>query len=390
MSNVALSKGVRENLLSLQNTAASMGVTQHRLATGKKVNSALDNPQNFFVSQGLSNRAADLSTLLDDMGQGVQTLGAANNGVTAIAKLVASAQATLRQVQQTILTHAALTGSKALTETQTLDGNLGLNAGDKLEVTVGTGSSAKTASYSVVAGDTVKDLVDALNTGLSTSGKAEVAGGKLVIGAADAADLSVKFTKASAGPNATTGAELFGQDLTAGITAKASGYDTRQKLAAQYDDLLTQIDQLAGDAGYNGVNLLGGDDLKITFNEGASSAQLIKGVRLDAAGLKLSASAGGFGSDADVASTISALGDASTQLRTQASTFGSNLLILQNRQDFTKAMIGTLQGGSDNLTLADTNEEAANLLALQTRQQLSQSALSMAAQADQSVLKLFG
>ena len=81
--------------------------------------------------------------------------------------------------------------------------------------------------------------------------------------------------------------------------------------------------------------------------------------------------------------------DALSTLRTQASSFGTSLTIVQNRQDFTKAMINTLQTGADTLVLADTNEEAANMLALQTRQQLSSTALSLASQADQAVLRLF-
>ena len=84
------------------------------------------------------------------------------------------------------------------------------------------------------------------------------------------------------------------------------------------------------------------------------------------------------------------LTDALGTLRSHASNFGSNLSIVQNRPDFTKAMINTLQTGADNLVLADTNEEAANMLALQTRQQLSSTALSLASQADQAVLRLFG
>ena len=96
-----------------------------------------------------------------------------------------------------------------------------------------------------------------------------------------------------------------------------------------------------------------------------------------------------FDSDATLDSKLGSLSDALGTLRSQASGFGSNLSIVQNRQEFTKAMINTLQTGADKLVLADTNEEAANLLALQTRQQLSSTALSLASQADQAVLRLF-
>jgi len=96
-----------------------------------------------------------------------------------------------------------------------------------------------------------------------------------------------------------------------------------------------------------------------------------------------------FGSDDSLDARLNDLTDALTTLRSQSSAFGSNLSIVQNRQDFTKNMINTLETGAANLTLADTNEEAANLLALQTRQQLSTTALSLSAHADQAVLRLF-
>ena len=96
-----------------------------------------------------------------------------------------------------------------------------------------------------------------------------------------------------------------------------------------------------------------------------------------------------FSSNTSLDTRLDALSNALTQLRSQASAFGSNLSIVQNRQEFTKSMINTLQTGSDTLVLADGNEEAANLLALQTRQQLSTTALSLASQADQGVLRLF-
>src|ERR1041384_1119623 len=98
-SNITLSAGVRANLLSLQNTAQLMQTTQNRLATGKKVNSALDNPMNFFTSSSLSARASDLGNLLDAMGTGIQTIQAANNGLTAITSLVNQLQATVSQAR---------------------------------------------------------------------------------------------------------------------------------------------------------------------------------------------------------------------------------------------------------------------------------------------------
>src|SRR4249920_130824 len=101
MSDIVLSAGVRANLLQLQKTAELISNTQTKLATGKRVNSALDNPINYFTAQGLTNRASDLGNLLDSMSSGISTIQAANNGITSITKLVQSAQALARQAQQT-------------------------------------------------------------------------------------------------------------------------------------------------------------------------------------------------------------------------------------------------------------------------------------------------
>jgi flagellin-like hook-associated protein FlgL len=169
------------------------------------------------------------------------------------------------------------------------------------------------------------------------------------------------------------------------VTADA----TRTSLQSQYNALLSQIDQLAGDSSYNGVNLLTGDNLKVTFNQTGTSSLTIAGVNLNSAGLGLTAISGtGFQDNNLITTTLGNINTALTTLRGQASTFGSNLSTVQTRQDFTRNIIATLQTGSDNLVLADTNQEGANLLALQTRQQLSTTALSLSAQADQAILKI--
>jgi flagellin len=172
---------------------------------------------------------------------------------------------------------------------------------------------------------------------------------------------------------------------------------TRGSLATQFDALLTQIGQLAGDAGFNGVNLLGGDNLTVNFNEDATSSTSITGVdytNANASPLGIANSvnwsaANTAAGDANIDAAVADLTAALTTLRSESQTLGANLSTVQIRQDFTKATINTLQTGSSDLTLADSNEEGANLLALQTRQQLSTTALSLAAQADQNVLRLF-
>jgi flagellin len=273
MADIVLSAGVRSNLLQLQKTSDLITATQSKLATGKRVNSALDNPVNFFTAQGLQNRASDLSSLLDSMSNAFNTIQAANNGITSITKLAQSAQALVSQAQQT-------------------------------------------------------------------------------------SDTAV-----------------------------------RTSLAAQFDDIITQIDQLAADSGFNGINLLdsgSSSDLTVTLNETGTSSVTVAAVDFSAAGdLAIANALNNWGGASDITAASTDLTAALTTLRAQAQAFGSNLSTVQIRQDFTKAMINTLQTGADSLTLADSNEEGANLLALQTRQQLSTTALSLASQASQAVLRLF-
>ncbi len=272
MSDIVLSAGVRANLLQLQKTAEVITSTQSKLATGKRVNSALDSPVNYFTAQGLSNRAGDLGNLLDSMSTAFNTIQAANNGITSVTKLVQSAQALVSQAQQT-------------------------------------------------------------------------------------SDTSIKSS-----------------------------------LSSQFGQILSQIDQLAGDSGFNGINLLDKNNsanLTVTLNETGTSSVTINAVDMSANGLAINNSANNWGSTTDITAASTDLTNALTTLRSQSQAFGSNLSTVQIRQDFTKAMINTLQTGADSLTLADSNEEGANLLALQTRQQLSTTALSLASQASQAVLRLF-
>ncbi|MBR1216350.1 flagellin, partial [Bradyrhizobium sp. JYMT SZCCT0180] len=185
-----------------------------------------------------------------------------------------------------------------------------------------------------------------------------------------------------------------GQAFAAGTTAPAPVVDasaklTRDNLVTQYNNIINQITTTAQDASFNGVNLLGGDTLKLTFNETGKSTLSIQGVNFNPAGLGLDVlSSGAFKDNSAVNDIVASLSSASSTLRSQASAFGSNLSIVQIRQDFNKNLINVLQTGSSNLTLADTNEEAANSQALSTRQSIAVSALALANQSQQSVLQL--
>ncbi|CCD99275.1 putative flagellin protein, C-terminus (fragment) [Bradyrhizobium sp. STM 3809] len=154
--------------------------------------------------------------------------------------------------------------------------------------------------------------------------------------------------------------------------------------------MLAQINTTAADASFNGVNLLNGDTLKLTFNENGKSTLSITGVTFNTGGLGLSNLTSGtdFLDNNSANKVITLLNSASSTLRSEASTLGSNLSVVQIRQDFNKNLINVLQTGSSNLTLADTNEEAANSQALSTRQSIAVSALSLANQSQASVLQL--
>ena len=172
--------------------------------------------------------------------------------------------------------------------------------------------------------------------------------------------------------------------------ADAASQTIRANLISQYNNVIQQITTTSQDSSFNGINLLNGDDLKLTFNETGKSTLTIKGVTFDAAGLGLAPLVTGtdFLDSSSANATIAKITNASNLLRTEASTLGSNLSVVQIRQDFSKNLINVLQTGSSNLTLADTNEEAANSQALSTRQSIAVSALALANQSQQSVLKL--
>jgi flagellin len=165
---------------------------------------------------------------------------------------------------------------------------------------------------------------------------------------------------------------------------------TRANLVAQYNNVLQQINTTSQDSSFNGINLLNGDTLAMTFNETGRSTLNISGVTFNDAGLGLSTLTAGtdFLDSGSANSVLSSLDAASTTLRSEASSLGSNLSIVEIRQDFSKNLINVLQTGASNLTIADTNEEAANSQALSTRQSIAVSALALANQSQQSVLQL--
>lgn len=558
-SDVVLSAALRNNLQSLQNTQRLIDTTQLRLATGLKVNSALDNPQNFFTAQALNNRAGDLGRLLDGISQSIRTIEEADKGVTALTKLIEQSQSIVQSARDELASsegEARLVGNVDLRNTGTGDlvADLGIangatldiittdDAGNQItqQVTIDTGDTAYSLAAeitnafadnengevkasvtsegflsieskggrsfrlvdeattaitqagldalgigdyfvtetrtgaattdltaTIVAGNTVSsislyegagDLVEAGdaiggagvtytdadgNTALSlTTGSlgitvtrvdgttqsstvVPVAGSfqdfvdsinedsnlnQLVQAEFDSKTGQLRLTSLSdqvanveINVAGATAADTIGfgfgdpsgnlDPITAGAGAEDisirfnSSTAALDQLAADYNTLRAQIDTLVADAQYRGINLLNGDDLVTFFNENNTSSLRTSGSIFTADGLGITQAA--FRSSEQIELTAAQSRDALSAVRSFGSTLANNLSIIQTRRDFTEGTITTLKAGADDLTVADQNEEGANLLALQTRQQLGVTSLSLAAQSQQSVLRLF-
>src|SRR6266851_2878914 len=365
---VALSQGVLGNLLALQQTTNLINTVQNQLATVKKVNTALDNPTNFFLASNFQTSINSLNTILDQINIGQRTLDAANTGITDLTNLLQSVQGTLNQALASAPTTSLLTGTAASLAGTTTLASLGFAATDVITVSDGT---TNTTTFTTAATQTIQSLINFINQGGTTGNnkdRAELSGdGRVLIEGATAA---VAIT----------------------ITAAAgSASSTRTALAAQFDSLRTQIDQLAADSGYNGVSLLNNQSLAIFTNVTSTAKVILTGNTDTSAGLGLTSTftVNTFQDNFDVNSAVSTVKTALTTLQNQASTYASQVSVIQARQDFTSRQVNTLSSGINDLTLADSNQVGAQLLALQTRQTLSSTALSLATQSDQNVLRLF-
>lgn len=554
-SDVVLTAAMRNNLLSLQNTQRMIDTTQLRLATGLKVNSALDNPQNFFASQALSNRASDLGRLLDGISQSIRTIEEADKGVTALNNLLEQASAIVQSARDELAAsegEARAIGEVDLRDVDDLVGDLGIANGTTFDITtvndegdqiterftistndtaqglaaritnafkddhggeitasvtkegyfsvqstdgrsfrmISAGATPATdanwtalgmgdyfededtggatrAAATIIAGNTLSSISMYENAGdvveagdvLAGATFQDAAGNDILEGFAvgdtirfdvntDTANYNVTVTLAAgttwqdivdtinnhvdvgdyveASFNSKTGqinfTSLSDQVNTFGITtdaAAAASFDIGlgdpsgemdpvtmaggnaeervysfnssteglDSLAKDYNTLRTQIDTLVKDAQYRGINLLNGDNLVTYFNENNSSSLTTEGQIFTADGLGINAAS--FRSSAEIEESAVQARDALSAVRSFGSSLANNLSIIQTRREFTEGTIVTLNAGASDLTRADENEEGANLLALQTRQQLGVTSLSLASQSQQSVLRLF-
>ncbi|MGY6646458.1 MAG: flagellin N-terminal helical domain-containing protein [Salinarimonas sp.] len=382
MSQINLSAGVRSNLLSLQGTASMLERTQNRLATGMKVNGPLDDAAAFFTAQGLNSRANDLTSITQGMQNGMKTIEAASKGINSITKTM---ETMIGQVRQ------ALQDPLDATESTSIAGPPNADADYEIDITIGDGDAVEIVvddgdlDATDVAANT-QTVVDAINEAMDGTGVS-----------ARVNDDGVSFTIIN-----DTGEDVdyeIGAAAAVKIDA-AEITDSRQALMNSFNDLRSELDALARDSGYNGNNLLMGDMLEVVFNELTGDDRnsfTVSAKQADGSAFgnvtadRLGGTVGDaitFASNTNLEARLESLQEGVSELRSLSSQLGTAQTIVENRENFTKQMVNTLQAGADGLTLADMNEEAANNLALQTKQQLGQSALALAIQNDQSVLQL--
>jgi len=383
INDVSLTAGMRSNLLSLQDTVNLLNRTQNRLSTGKKVNSAIDNPVSFFASQALNSRASVIDSLKDAMGQAVQTITAADKGIKAITAMIEQAkgiaQSALSADQSSGVSTATMTIAAGVTADQTII----------LGTQTFTATTAATDTNNFyISGSANSDalaLAEAINanTTLATAGYS-----------AAVSDNVITISRVVAGtPTAVAAGDITGTAAGATVTtATVAGTSELDSLMDQYNEMRNQITELAEDSGYKGKNLLSNTaGLRSMVVQFEGTTLTVQGFDATTTGLGLTAATWTTGTAADKINADITLLDASLDtMRQNASKLSGNLSIITVRQDFSNNMINTLTEGADKLTLADTNEEGANMLMLQTRQSLSTTALSLSAQAAQSVLRLFG
>jgi len=345
-----------------------------------------------------------------DLATGVQTATIAANGTATLKTATGQSNSSVNtsgqlQLSTGINADLAITGSGNALNVFGLSGNTGNATAFTAARTSGVGGIAgKTLTFTSFNGGTAVDVtfgdgtngtvktLDQLNSKLQANNLAATidANGLLTITASN------DYASSTLGSSAAGGA--IGGTLTSALTFStastpvqdAVAQTARANLVSQYNNILNQIDTTSQDSSFNGVNLLNGDQLKLVFDETGKSSLNITGVTYNSKGLGLAALTVGvdFIDNAAANRVLTNLNAASSTLRSEASALGSNLSVVQIRQDFNKNLINVLQTGSSNLTLADTNVEAANSQALSTRQSIAVSALSLANTSQQSVLQL--
>ena len=394
-TSITLTASMRSNLSSLKSIQKQMDVTQERLSTGKKVNSAIDNASSFYQARSLTNRASDLDGLLDSMGQGIQTIQAANEGIEAVTsfveqmKSIATSAFALDPTQGQAYEDAITSYKNQYDEIYREIENLvkdssyqGVNLLTGGELTV-TFNETRSNRFTIKGDDIVEQMNLSKAETWSKPATTTVTTTEdivLVEGVTIASD-AVKYTK-----DTTTVAQA----------SDGKYYDTTAKTEVNVGDLTgwtaggavgSDIEIVAEVKVAKGADVYTLDGKDYVENGGKYYDVNTKAELADATGIELKEQTPSYAASIDA--SLDELSKAIDYLRSYATELGNNYSIIETRQDFTDALIDVLETGADNLVLADMNEESANYLALQTRQQLAVNSLSLASQSAQSVLSLF-
>lgn len=389
MADVTLSGAVRASLLSLQGTTDLINRTQGRLSSGLKVGSAIDDPVAFFQAKTLTDRAFDFTEKKDGIDQSVSTVTAAIDGLNAVESIVRQ----LKGVAQSLKSATGTSFTDLITQFNDLRAQIDLLTADATyqgtNLINGTGQTLSTEFSDISTSKLSISSVDVTSSGLSVADvtKASTASGTL-----------------SFSYDAVSAASTLSQGDTVSLTYVGSDVTLTTASAAQtftYGTVSVTIQLTA--AGMGSITFVNGTTYTLTVASGATAAGA-SNVSQSGTALKVSiaGASGGLAlaavtakqyvaasNSTSIDAVVTKLSTALTTLRSRTSSLGSNVALLQTRLDFTQSYVNTLEDGGSKLTLADINEEGANLLALQTRQQLGIQSLSFAGQAEQSVLGLF-
>jgi flagellin-like hook-associated protein FlgL len=406
MASVTLSSSVRNNLLALQNTHDLVAQTQTRLSTGLAVSSAIDDPVAYFQAKALTDRASDFTAKKEGIDQGISTLTGATNGVTAIESIV-------KQLQGLVLNAKSATTKTEMDNLQTQfnllrtqinkfasDANYqGLNlingTGSTLTVAFSNDTTSKLDVNSVDVSVRGNGLAIGKVTVLSTGSLGTYGGAAFDYSAVDIGQRSLSIG----------GTITFTLAASADITLTSANWGSAVTIS--YGTYTINVSVGTGAAGSGTFLVTGGDSLVLgagcaytfTISSGAGNLSANKismsgWLDSDTQRIQLASNVEGstnlsVGFTSSMNNMITALNTNLTTIRSNAQSLGANVALLNTRLDFTKNYVNTLTGGSGKLTNADLNGEGANLLALQTRQQLGIQALSFAGQSEQAVLGLF-
>jgi flagellin len=390
MNGVLLSSGSRAALLALYSINNQLANVQQQLATGLRVNNPTDDPVAYFTAAGLTQQAAQLNSLVNGFTIATGTVGAANNGISNIQSLVSQAQTIANQaLASTPSSVVTVTGTRTGLTTATQIANGGgdgthFKPGDTVTVNDGT----TTATYTAVNNDTVQTFINAINNTAGIKVTASLNSSGALVLTANSPNVNVTIGGTVAGAGGGTLSSILG--FTAGTTNFVVN-TTRQSLATQYNNIITQINTAAQDAAFDGVNLLTGSTYTLNVDASGNTLALSGGgSTATASGLGLAQATNQWQGNTDVNNALTAISNALTTLQTMSTSLSVQSSLATTWQTFSKNLASTLQTGASNLTAADTNADSALAAALQTQQQLAASSLAITANSSAGALRLLG